>query len=117
MSAPYSHHIRAECSGSDTTASRCVALIERGIQKLALTQRVGALQKLEFSAMCQNAQRAPIERKTPRYGPERRLSDAQRLEMKQLRRAGTSVAAIAERFACSHTTVFRITGKAKGPLL
>ena len=81
------HYIRAESGGSDTTASRCVALIERGIQKLVLTQ------------------------------PERRLSDVQRLEMKEMRRAGIAIAAIAERFACSHTTVFRITGKSKGPIL
>lgn len=117
MISNHGHLIRAECGGSDTTASRCVALIERGIQKLALTQRVGALQKLEFREMCKNAQRPPVERKTARYGPERRLSDAQRLEMRQLRRAGIAVAAIAERFACSHTTVFRITGKSKGPIL
>ena len=117
MSAPHVHYIRAESGGNDTTASRCVALIERGIQKLVLTQRVGALQKAEFAEMRKNAQRPPVERKAARFGPERRLSDVQRLEMKEMRRAGIAIAAIAERFACSHTTVFRITGKSKGPIL
>ena len=113
----HAHYIRAESSGNDTTASRCVALIERGIQKLQLTQRVGALQHAEFAEMRKNAQRPPVERKAARYGPERRLSDTQRLEMKELRRAGIAVAVIADKFSCSHSTVFRITGKGKGPIL
>lgn len=114
---PYSHHIRAEFSGEEGIGARINALIGRGIERLRLQRKTAEAQRKEFSAMCQNAQRPPVECKTGRYGPERRLSDTQRLEMKQLRRAGMSVAAIAERFACSHTTVFRITGKAKGPLL
>lgn len=114
---PHSHHICAESSGADTTASRCVALIERGIQKLQLTQRVGALQRAEFREMCKNAQRPPVERKARRWGPERRLSEAQRAEMLAMRLAGAPVAKIAAHFQCSHTTVFRITGKSKGPML
>lgn len=109
MSTTHTNMIRAEDIGRDSAAQRCMGIIERGMERFAVQQKLAALQHIEFRAMVKANAVPEVERRAHRHSPARRMTAEQIAEMMRLRRSGVSAANIAEKLECSNATVVRNT--------